>query len=165
VLQSATVTPDTALFAILLSLAPISELRGAVPFAMARGSGPLLAFAVCVAANALVGPLVFAFLATVHRLLRRWSAYARLFDRLVERSRKKIRGQVERWGYVGLAVFVAIPLPLTGAYTGALGAWVLGMSPRRSCLAIAAGVLVAGIVVTLVVQLGIGALSLFVKRV
>jgi len=159
------VTSDVALYSILLSFLPIAELRGGIPYAVARGAHPLAAFAVCVAANALVGPLLYGFLATVHRLLSHWSVYRSLFHRLVERSRNRIRPQVERWGYVGLAVFVAIPLPFTGAYTGTLGAWVLGMSPRKVWLAVAAGVLVAGVVVTLVVVLGIGALSIFVKRV
>ncbi len=158
-------SPDVALVSILLSLLPIAELRGGIPYAMARGTSPLVAFAVCVAANALVGPLVYAFLATIHRLLSRWSGYRNLFERLVERSRARIRPQVERWGYVGIALFVAIPLPFTGAYTGALGAWVLGMSPRKSWLAVAGGVLIAGVIVTLVVTLGISALSVFVKRV
>lgn len=158
-------SPDTLFFSLLLSLLPIAELRGGIPYAIARGTDPLLAFAVCVAANALVGPLVYAFLATAHRLLSRWSGYRNVFDRLVERSRARIRPQVERWGYVGIALFVAIPLPFTGAYTGALGAWVLGMSPRKTWLAVAAGVVVAGVVVTLVVTLGVSALSLFVKRV
>jgi uncharacterized membrane protein len=159
------VSPDVAFYAVLLSVLPIAELRGGIPYAIARGAHPLVAFAVCVAANALVGPLVYAFLATFHRLLSRWSGYRKLFERLVERARARIRPQVERWGYVGIALFVAIPLPFTGAYTGALGAWVLGMSPRKSWLAVAVGVLIAGVVVTMVVTLGLTALSFFVKRV
>ena len=67
--------------------------------------------------------------------------------------------------YFGLMFFVAIPLPITGAYTGALGAWVLGLDPKRSYLAISAGVLISGIVVTSVTLLGIEALSVFVKVV
>jgi len=62
-------------------------------------------------------------------------------------------------------VFVAIPLPITGAWTGTLGAWILGMGKRRSMLAVAAGVAIAGIIVSLVVGLGVEALSIFVKSV
>ena len=148
---------------ILLCLLPIFELRGGIPYAIARGVHPLLACAMCVAANMLVGPLVYGFLATLHRLLSRIRPYRALFERLVERARKRIKPQIDRWGYLGLALFVAIPLPLTGAYTGALGAWVLGMEPRRAWLAIGFGVLIAGVVVTLVVTLGVTALSIFVK--
>jgi uncharacterized membrane protein len=71
---------------------------------------------------------------------------------------------VERFGYVGLAVFVAIPLPLTGAYTGAIGAWVLGMIRWKSILAIAVGVALAGVIVSAVYLLGIQALYFFLKR-
>jgi uncharacterized membrane protein len=158
-------TTETLLFSILLSLLPISELRGAIPFALANGVGPVTSYLICVGANLLVGPLVYGFLATLHRLLSRWDAYRRLFERLVGRAQNKVRTQVQRFGYVGLALFVAIPLPITGAYTGALGAWVLGMSPRRALPAISGGVAAAGLLVTLVAALGIEAFRFFLKPV
>ena len=155
---------DTLLTALVLSLLPISELRGAIPYSLARGVPWPLAFAVCVGANALVGPLVYLFLSTLHRLLVRWTFYRRLFERLIERSRRKVHDQIERYGYLGLMIFVAIPFPLTGAYTGALGAWILGMERKRTWLAVAAGVVIAGVVVTLVATLGIRAFSFFLGR-
>ncbi len=158
------VTLNTILVAVLLCVLPIAELRGGLPFALAKGVPPLPAYLLCVAANSLVGPLVLLFLSSLHRLLDRWPAYHRLFERLVERSRRKIHGAVERWGYWGLMVVVAIPLPLTGAYTGALGAWVLGMRRGKSMLFIALGVALAGVIVSLVYLLGIQALSFFLKR-
>jgi uncharacterized membrane protein len=159
-----TVGATTLLLAILLCLLPIAELRGGLPFALARGIPLVTAYLVCVLANALVGPLVFLFLSTLHRLLERWAAYHRFFERIVGRARRKVHRAVERFGYVGLAVFVAIPLPLTGAYTGAIGAWVLGMNRWKSILAIAIGVAVAGVVVAAVYLLGIQALYIFLKR-
>jgi len=154
----------TLLISILLCIFPIAELRGGLPYALARGIPLVPAYLVCVLANALVGPLVFLFLATLHRLLERWAAYRRFFERIVLRARSKVHRAVERFGYVGLAVFVAIPLPLTGAYTGAIGAWVLGMSRWKSILAIAVGVAVAGVIVSAVYLLGIQALYFFLKR-
>jgi len=62
-------------------------------------------------------------------------------------------------------VFVAIPLPLTGAWTGTLGAWVLGLSKRKTMLAVLLGVVTSGVIVTSVVLLGVQALNLFIKRV
>ncbi len=158
------VSARTLLVSILLCLFPIAELRGGLPYALAGGIPLVPAYLICVLANSLVGPLVFLFLSTLHRLLERWSAYHRFFERIVERARRKVRQAVERYGYVGLAVFVAIPLPLTGAYTGAIGAWVLGMSRWKSILAIAIGVAVAGAVVAGVYLLGIQALYFFLKR-
>jgi len=155
---------NTLFWSALLSLVPISELRGAIPFAVANGM-PIVAAALwCVAWNALAGPIAFVFLGTVHKLLYRWKAYAGFFDRFVERARAKVHKEVEKYGYWGLLVFVAIPFPLTGAWSGALGAWVLGMERKKAMLAVAAGVVVAGIVVSLVVGLGIGALAFLVKR-
>jgi uncharacterized membrane protein len=115
------------------------------------------------------------FLATVHKLFygagpdgtgpeKGWRWYKRFFDRFVERARNKLAGGVAKWGWLGIAVFVAIPLPITGAWTGTLGAWVLGVSKRRTMLAVVLGVIVAGAIVSAVVTLGIGALRLFIKE-
>jgi len=157
-------TQDT-LFTALLALLPISELRGAIPYAVYHGAGLPFAFAFATAINALAGPIAFAFLASFHRLFYRWPFYARLFDRFVERARAKVRGPVEKYGYWGLLVFVAIPFPLTGAWTGALGAWILGMRKRKAMAFIALGVLVAGIVVSAVVFFGVGAFEFLIKRI
>ena len=91
--------------------------------------------------------------------------YRRLFERFIERAQNKLHEKVERWGWLGIAVFVAIPLPITGAWTGTLGAWVLGISRRKTIVAVILGVVTAGIIVTTVVLLGIQALNLFIKKV
>lgn len=154
----------TLLTTVLLSVLPISELRGAIPFAVARGVPLPAAFLLAVACNILVAPFAFFFLGTLHGLLRRWAFYARIFDRIVEKARAKVGDAVEKYGYLGLLVFVAVPLPVTGAWTGALGAWVLGLRKRKASVYIALGVLAAGFVVSSVLGLGIGALSFLVKR-
>ena len=157
------------LITAVLSFLPISELRGGIPFAIANNIPWYYAFPFSAAINALVAPFFWLFLATVHKLLYgtkpekgiRW--YKKLFDRFVERARKKLSASMEKWGWIGIALFIAIPLPLTGAWTGTLGAWVLGISKRRTMTAVIAGVVIAGTVVTLVVMLGIETLNLFVK--
>ncbi|HRY54359.1 MAG TPA: small multi-drug export protein [Spirochaetia bacterium] len=157
-------TAETLFWSALLSLAPISELRGGIPFAVASGVPLPAAAAWCAAWNALAGPLAYLFLNTAHRLLYRWAAYASFFDRFVARAREKVRPSVEKYGYWGVALFVGIPLPFTGAWTGVLGAWMLGMGKRRSMLAVLAGVLMACVIVSLVVGFGVGALSFLLKR-
>jgi len=154
----------------LLSFMPISELRGAIPFAIANNIPWYWAYPFAVILNALIAPVCWIFLATVHKLFYgaspekgfRW--YRNLFDRFVEKTRKKLSAGVEKWGWLGIAVFVAIPLPITGAWTGTLGAWVLGVSKRRTMIAVTLGVLIAGIIVTAVVIVGIEALALFIKK-
>lgn len=157
-------TATTLVLTVLLAFLPISELRGAIPFAVARGVPLPEAALLATACNALVAPVAFIFLETIHRLLYRWAFYRGVFDRFVEKTRAKVRGKVEKYGYLGLLLFVAVPLPVTGAWTGALGAWILGMDRKKSMLAVAGGVLIAGLVVALVIGFGIGALSLFVKK-
>jgi len=148
---------------VFLSFLPISELRGAIPFAIASGVPWYLAFAVAVIVNALVAPACWIFLSTLHKLFLKMNWYQNFFERFIERARNKLHNNVERWGWLGIAVFVAIPLPLTGAWTGTLGAWVLGLSKRKTMLAVLLGVITSGVVVTAVVLLGIQALSFFIN--
>jgi uncharacterized membrane protein len=151
----------TALFCLL----PIFELRGAIPYGMTQELPLLFLLPFCIILNALVGPIVFLFLSSIHKLFYRFPRYQRLFEKVVERARLKVHAKVEKYGYLGLALFVAIPLPITGAYTGALGAWVLGLDPKKTYLAVLLGVIISATVVTLVMLLGIEALSLFTKQV
>jgi uncharacterized membrane protein len=150
---------------IFLSFLPISELRGAIPFAIAKNIPWYSACAIAVLCNALVAPVCWIFLSTLNKLFLKIPLYKKFFGRFIERSRSKLQQKVERWGWLGVTLFVAIPLPITGAWTGTLGAWVMGLSKRKAMLAVALGVAAAGIIVTVVTLLGIQALELFVKRV
>ncbi len=158
-------TPQAVGLTALFCLLPISELRGAIPFGMAKELPLFFLVPFCIVLNALVGPLVYVFLSTAHRMLGAFAWYRRLFEKLVARARKRVEAKVAKYGYLGVALFVAIPLPITGAYTGTLGAWVLGLDPKKTYLAVLLGVCVAAGVVTIVSFLGIEALSLFIKQV
>lgn len=137
---------------LFLCLLPIAELRGGLPWAYLESGIPIIqAYIMCVVTNALVGPLVYFFLSTFHKLLIKWDAYRSFFNRVVERTRKKIHDKVEKYGWLGITLFVAIPLPITGAYTGTLGAWILGISKLKTFLAVTLGVIIAGIIVSIVV--------------
>lgn len=151
------------LLAGLLSLAPISELRGGIPYCFYKGMPIFYAFLYCTAINALAGPLAYVFLSTFHKLFYKINFYKNFFDRFVEKARLKVHKEVEKYGYWGLMVFVAIPLPMTGAWTGILGGWILGMEPKKVMGAVALGVLIAGIVVSCVLGFGVTALSFFYK--
>lgn len=155
----------TYLLMALLGIVPISELRGAIPYGFINGIPLIQCFAISVLANALVAPIGFLFLNTVHRILDRWSLYHRLFDKTVARARTKVEEKIDKYGLVGLMLFVAIPLPITGAWTGTLGAWVLGLDRKKSILSIALGVLIAGIIVSVVVYTGAGIGKLFTKQI
>ena len=140
------VTTIDYLITVSLSAAPIAELRGGLPYALARGLHPAGAFALAVAANLLVVPILLLGLGIAERFLRRWRPTERLLDAVFARTRRKGR-LVERFGSIGLILLVAIPLPGTGAWTGALAAVLLGIPARRACCLIALGVLIAGVFV------------------
>ncbi|MCF7945439.1 MAG: small multi-drug export protein [Spirochaetia bacterium] len=150
---------------LFLSVLPISELRGAIPYAYFKGVPLFEAYLICVAANALVAPLVYIFLSSAHHLFYKMGWYRTLFHKTVERARMKIETKVRKYEYLGVMLFVAIPLPITGAYTGTLGAWVLGLGKKRTILAAFAGVIISGTIVSLVLLFGIEVLSIFIKDV
>jgi len=152
------------LMTIVFSILPISELRGAIPYAVSQGFSLPVAAAIAMLANATVPLIAFLFLESLHKLFYKIPVYQRFFDRFVEKSRVKVHAKVEKYGYWGLMIFVAIPLPVTGAWTGALGAWVLGLSYKKSFFAIAGGVVLAGLIVSLLVALwGAGTRTIFFK--
>lgn len=143
--------PEEAI-AFVLSALPIAELRGGIPVAIMRlGMGWREAYLVCTAGNFVpVIPILF-LLEPVAAFLRRWGPFDRFFESLFARTRRRSR-VVERYEAIGLVVFVAIPLPVTGAWTGALAAYLFGVRPRYAIPAIALGILLAGVIVTLATQ-------------
>lgn len=156
----------TLITSILLSLLPISELRGAIPYAYFRGTPLWLASPLCILVNALVAPFVYIFLASIHKLLHtHWKWYTSFFDSFVANAQKKIAPRVQRFGYWGILFFVAVPLPITGAWTATLGAWILGLDKRKTMMAVFGGVIVSGLIVTSLISLGVGLDSVFMKRI
>ena len=137
-----------------LATTPIGELRAAIPVAIVDLdiSWPL-AFIVAYAGNLLPVPFILVFLGPVSRLLSRVRLFRLILEWIFERSRRR-GGIVERYGTIGLVLFVAIPLPVTGAWTGSLVAFLLGLDFWRALTAIALGVFIAGVIVTSLTLLG-----------
>jgi len=141
---------------LLITILPISELRGGIPLGILKYElDPLFIFCIAVIANALIFfPVFFALRLFYDKLLSRIP----LFDRYLDNLRKRGEPKVEKYGFWGLFLFVAVPLPITGAYTGTILAWLLGMDWRKAFPAVGLGVIVAGVVVlliTLLIELGI----------
>lgn len=133
----------------LLSLLPISELRGSMPLGYFSFDWPLwIVYPAAVSLNALVSPLVFIFLDHLHPVFYKWGFYKRLFDKFITRSREKMQEKVSRYGMLGIMLFVGIPLPITGAYTGTAGAWILGLNRKKTILAALGGVIISGLIVS-----------------
>lgn len=135
----------------VLAMLPVSELRGAMIYAASPlGDIPLKeALPISLVGNLIpVLPILWT-LGPVSRLGSRFRIGARFFDWVFERARRKSE-KVKRFETFGLMLFVCIPLPVTGAWTGAAVAFVLGMKTRDAFLAITAGVMIAGVIMSVV---------------
>ncbi len=152
-------------YSIILSMLPIAELRGGIPYALYNGIHPVTAYLMCCAANILAFPIVYFFMGFFHDIFNKMSWYAKLFEKIVLRTRAKVGNNIEKWGFWGLMVFVMIPLPVTGAYTGSFAAWIFGIEKRKAFLAIVAGVLIAGLIVSAIFLSGEGIFSFLLKKV
>jgi len=138
----------------LVAAAPISELRGAIPLAILDlDISWHVAFLVAIAGNLLPVPFLLLFLGPVSRLLSKVKVFEIIINWIFRLSRRR-GGIVERYGLIGLVLFVAIPLPITGAWTGSIVAFLLGLPFRRAFPAIILGVFIAGVIVTTLTVIG-----------
>jgi len=137
-----------------LAASPISELRGAIPLAILEFDFPWsYAYIMAVIGNMLPVPFILLLLNIITQILSRFTLFDRFFKWLFAYTRR--RGtMIEKYERIGLVLFVAIPLPITGAWTGSIAAVLLGMSFRRAILSIFLGVLIAGVIVTCLTLLG-----------
>lgn len=126
-----------------VAMAPVLELRGAIPFGLALGLPPAEVFLLAVVGNLVPVPAIILFARHVLRWLRRWPWWGRKIGWLEARAHLKGR-VVKRYRLLGLCVLVAIPLPGTGAWTGALVATVFRIPMRQALPAILLGVVIAG---------------------
>jgi len=138
------------LITFLIAMMPVSELRGAIPVALqVYELSPFSAFFWAVLGNLVAAALVLLLLEPFSNYLRHnFYFFNRFFTWLFERTRRKHNSKFEIWGALALVSFVAIPLPLTGAWTGAVAAFVFGIPFKKAFPLIALGVLIAGIIVT-----------------
>ena len=138
------------LMTLAVSMIPVIELRGAIPIGVAAGLSPWLAIPVAIIGNLIPVPFIILFIRKVFAWMRRkLPRLDGVVTRLEQRAENK-KETVLRYEFWGLFVFVAIPLPGTGAWTGALIAAMLDMRLKKALPSIALGVLTAGIIVAFV---------------
>lgn len=139
---------------MLMAILPYIELRGAIPLAiLGYAINPFLAFVLGVGGNLI--PIIPIMLGLP--VLARWAercAIIRRFFCWLRRRTIKHEQKVNKYGFFGLMLFVAIPLPMTGVWTGAAVAYLLGIRKRSAFAALTLGAVIAGIIVTLMVMLG-----------
>lgn len=149
---------------ILFTLIPFFELRASIPLGLLNGSIALpfgltlnglgmdlwLVFFVCVATNIILGPVIYFLLDKFFHLFFMNSFLSRYYNAIVRRTQRRIEPKVEKYGVLGVALFIAIPLPGSGSYAGALGAYLIGLGYKKFLIANAVGVVIAAFLVTLI---------------
>lgn len=148
------------LIAFFISMVPLIELRGAVPYAILMGLPVIPSYIVCIIGNMLPMPFIFFFA----RKVLEWGAdkpvIGKFFSFCLNKGHsggEKLKSKAGKGLYFALFLFVGIPLPGTGAWTGTLAASVLDMDFKKSVLAVMAGVVLAGIIM----GAGAGIVALF----
>ena len=141
------------------AMVPIIELRGAIPLGAALGLEWWVNYILCVIGNFLPVPFILLFINTILRWMS--NSKIKFFNKVANwlfKKAEKNRKKVERFAFFGVAFFVAIPLPATGAWTGSLVAAVFNMHFWKSMLSALIGVMIAGVIMTLV---SYGVIALF----
>ena len=139
---------------LIVGALPVLELRGAIPLALSFGMPLFKAFWLSVLGNCMiVAPALFLF-EPITNVLRKFKIWARFFDWIFERTRKN-SDAIQKYEALGLVIFVAIPLPMTGAWSGVIAASLFKIRFRYAFTAIITGVICAGLIVTALCALGI----------
>lgn len=132
----------------VISLMPILELRGGLLAASLLHIKYTKALIICILGNILPIPFVLLFLKLILNLLGKWNLTKKVVNWL-EKKVEKNREQIDKYGYLGLIIFVGIPLPGTGAWTGALISVMLGLDKKKSFICILLGVILASIIMSI----------------
>lgn len=137
------------LIIFIISMIPILELRGGMIAACLLGLNPYTSLLICIIGNIIPIPLILWFITPVFNWFKKKKGLKK-FANWCESHAAKNQGKIDKLKYYGLFVFVAIPLPTTGAWTGSLIASLLGLDKKKSCIATILGVVGAGLIMLIV---------------
>lgn len=144
----------------LMAMTPVGELRLALPMGIVAYHLPVWqAVFLSVIGNMVPATVILLFAPAFHRYLEKSQGWMhKMWSKYLARAQKKFAGDYARWGLVGLVIFVGIPLPLTGAWTGAVAAFVFGLPFVKSWGAVLIGILMAA---TIILLTTLGAVNIF----
>ena len=148
------------LYVFFISMVPLIELRGAIPVGAIAGIPWYINYPICIIGNMLPVPIILLFVGAVLKWM--FNCNITLFNKVsgfIYEKADKHKGKIEKGGFVALMLFVGIPLPGTGAWTGALVAALLGMKLKKSVPAIFLGILIAGVIMGLVSYISVDAFN------
>lgn len=141
------VTLKSILLTFFMAMAPVVELRGALPFGVISGLGVKEALVISILGNLVPVPFIILFIRKIIKWSKEKSPKLREYALHLEKKVERKKGRVLKYEFFGLLVLVAIPLPGTGAWTGALIAGMLDMRLKQALKAIIPGVIIAGFLV------------------
>ena len=154
------------LYLFLITLLPLLELRASIPYGIISNNlSWWWVFIICVIANIIIGIIVFLVIDQFVKIVTKISFMNRLYELKVKNLQKKIHIGVEKWGELFLIIFIGIPLPGSGVYSGALAGYIMGISFKKFMIANIFGVLIAAILVTIATMTGSEAFHFFIKEI
>lgn len=134
----------------IISMSPVLELRAGIPFGIQSGLSWQMALLWSFLGNSFAVLIILLLLDSVSKFLRKhFEIFEKFFTWIFDRTRVKHTQSFEIWGSIALILFVAVPLPGTGGWTGALVAYVFGIKAKKAFPLIALGVLIAGLIMTI----------------
>jgi len=150
---------------IAITFVPTLELRASIPYGIfAANISWLIVFAVCVVANIIVGILIYLLMDLIIKIITKIPVITKVWDNYVAKTQQKIQKGVDKYGKWALAIFIGIPLPGSGVYTGALAAYLIGLRFKKFMVANVIGVIIAGIAVTVICLTGASVSNIFIKQ-
>lgn len=138
------------LIVFIISILPILELRGGLIAASILNVKPMIAYIICIIGNTIPVPFILLFINKILDWMR--NSKIKILNKIsfwLDKKARKNKEKIEKYGYLGLILFVGIPLPGTGAWTGCLAASVLEMNRKKSFLSVMAGIIMASIIMML----------------
>ena len=136
---------------IFITFLPFLELRASIPYGINVLKMPWpTVFIICIIANIILGILIYFMLEKFVKFFLRYKIFSNPYNKVVIKTQKKIQKAVDKYGEWGVALFIGVPLPGSGVYSGALGAYVIGLDFKKFIIADIIGVLIAGIIVTII---------------
>ena len=146
---------------LIATLIPVIDLRGGIPLGiLSYGLDPLFTFFIVITVNTL---LFFPIFFALHLFYDKFLYRIQIFNRYLDSARRRGKPKVDKYGFLGLTLFVGIPLPITGVYTATILSWLLDMNWRKAFPAIGIGVVVAGSIVLLGTLGIIEVFNIFIK--
>lgn len=151
---------------IFWTLVPAMELRLSIPLGIIKmDMNWITVFLVAVITNIILGMVVFIFLELIIKIVTAIPFIDKIWQKYVERTQRKIKQGVEKYGEWAIAIFIGIPLPGSGVYTGAVAAFLIGLDEKKFFVANIIGVLIAGVIVTALSLTLDGTSSIFLKSI